>query len=406
MTDLTDRLRNLTPEQRRLLDKKMREKKIASGAPPSASNSAPATTPTTTPATVPRPSGAKLEFSLFFFSADGTEPGQKPYEMLLESARFADRNGFQAMWTPERHFQAFGGLYPNPSVLGAALAMITERLEIRAGSVVLPLHSPVRVAEEWALVDQLSGGRVGLSFATGWHAHDYVIAPANYQDRRELMFRHIPLVQRLWAGEEVEVPGVDGHPTAVRTLPRPVREKLPVWITASSPTTFKDAGRIGANVLSSMIGNSLEDIARLVREYRAARVDHGHDPRTGVVTLMLHTFLGHDLEATRETVREPMKRYLKQFVNQFRSLMDAEYLEEGSSGFEDLLELSFTRYFDSSSLLGTPEKCATLVADLAAVGVDEAACLVDFGPGLEETLESLQLLAQLRRDHGRTSETS
>lgn len=391
---LTDRLRSLTPEQKRLLEKRLREKKAAPKRPPSPTSEA-------TPPRPPRRPGGKLDFSLFFFSANGKEPGQAPYQMLLESARFADRHGFKAVWTPERHFQAFGGLYPNPSVLGAALAMVTENLEIRAGSVVLPLHSPVRVAEEWALVDNLSNGRVGLSFATGWHAHDYVIAPANYEERRALMFRHLPLVQRLWAGEEVEIPGVGGQPTAVRTLPRPIRPELPVWITASSPHTWKDAGRVGVNVLSSMIGSSIEDIAQRVREYRTARVDHGHDPRTGVVTLMLHTFLGHDLETTRETVRAPMKRYLQQFVNQFRPLLDAEYLDESSEGFEDLLELSFTRYFESSSLLGTPEKCAGLVQDLATVGVDEAACLVDFGPGLAETLESLELLAGLRHRLGR-----
>jgi natural product biosynthesis luciferase-like monooxygenase protein len=251
------------------------------------------------------------------------------------------------------------------------------------------------------LVDNLSKGRVGLSFATGWHAHDYVIRPENYANRRPLMFEQIPLVKRLWAGDEVEIPGVDGEPTAVRTLPRPIQSELPVWITASSPHTWKDAGRIGVNVLSSMIGNSLEDVEQLVRTYREARVDHGHDPRTGTVSLMLHTFLGEDLEATRDLVREPMKRYLRQFVDQLRPLLDSEYLEEDSTGFDDLLEHAFSRYFQTSSLLGTPDKCAALVQDLAAVGVDEAACLVDFGPGVEETLGSLELLADLVTEHGR-----
>ena len=71
------------------------------------------------------------------------------------------RNGFKAVWTPERHFHAFGGLYPNPAVTSAAVAAITTRVRVRAGSVVLPLHNPIRVAEEWAVVDNLSQGRVG-----------------------------------------------------------------------------------------------------------------------------------------------------------------------------------------------------------------------------------------------------
>ena len=277
MSDLDDRLRKLSPEQQKLLQKRLRERGGKSKAP----------APEAAPAKPTRKAGGKLDFSIFFFSADGKAGLEDPYQLLLESARFVDDKGFKAVWTPERHFQSFGGLYPNPSVISAALAMITNQLEIRAGSVVLPLHSPVRIAEEWALVDNLSKGRVGISFATGWHAHDYVIKPENYADRRPLMFEQIPLVKRLWAGEEVEIPGVDGELTSVRTLPRPVRSELPVWITASSPHTWKDAGRIGVNVLSSMIGNSLEDVERLVRTYREARVDNGHDPAMEVLLVSL-----------------------------------------------------------------------------------------------------------------------
>src|SRR5262249_28630343 len=107
-----------------------------------------------------------MRFSLFFFSGNEAMFPEYKYQLIVEGAKFADRNGFTAIWTPERHFHSFGGLYPNPSVLAAALAMVTERLALRAGSVVLPLHNPIRVAEEWSVVDNLSRGRVGLSFAS------------------------------------------------------------------------------------------------------------------------------------------------------------------------------------------------------------------------------------------------
>src|SRR5258708_36724162 len=119
--------------------------------------------------------------------------------------------------------------------------MITEHVQIRAGSVVLPLHNPVRVAEDWSVVDNLSRGRVGISFATGWHRHDYVIAPGNYADRRELMFRDIGVVRRLWAGEGVELPGPGGAMTRGKTLPPPIRRELPVWGTLTSPGTWQTA---------------------------------------------------------------------------------------------------------------------------------------------------------------------
>src|SRR5204863_7767593 len=74
-----------------------------------------------------------VTFSLFYFAA-GEQAAADGYRLLLDSARFADRHGFEAVWTPERHFHAFGGAYPNPSVTGAALAAITSNVGIRAGS--------------------------------------------------------------------------------------------------------------------------------------------------------------------------------------------------------------------------------------------------------------------------------
>lgn len=101
-----------------------------------------------------------MDFSLFYFANNDTEQ-QDCYRLLLEGARFADDHGFTAVWTPERHFHAFGGLYPNPAVTGAAVAAVTKRVAVRAGSVVAPLHHPMRIAEEWSVVDNLSNGRAG-----------------------------------------------------------------------------------------------------------------------------------------------------------------------------------------------------------------------------------------------------
>src|SRR6185369_9306734 len=148
-----------------------------------------------------------IDFSLFYFSSDeSATDAQNKYRLLLDGARFADENGFAAVWTPERHFHAFGGLYPNPAITSAVVAAITNQIQIRAGSVVLPLHNPIRVAEEWSVIDNVSRGRVGISFASGWHADDFVLAPENFADRKDVMMRDIETVRKLWRGESVVVP--------------------------------------------------------------------------------------------------------------------------------------------------------------------------------------------------------
>ncbi|MBZ5494116.1 MAG: LLM class flavin-dependent oxidoreductase [Acidobacteriia bacterium] len=394
MSKLSERIQNLTPEQQEVLRRRMqREANQQSQTVPASGGFAVADV-TPVPA---RPNlRQKVDFSIFFFSADGNAEEDQRYRLLLESARFADANGFAAIWTPERHFQAFGGLYPNPSVLSAALAMITQHVQIRAGSLVLPLHSPVRVAEDWALVDNLSHGRVGISFATGWHEHDYVIAPGNFEDRRELMFQNISLVRRLWAGDDVEIAGVGGKKVAVRTLPRPVQKELPFWVTVASTRTWQRAGEVGANVLTAF-STSLEELKQNIAGYRKARMENGHDPRTGIVSLMLHTYVGTDLEQVREIVKEPMKAYLQTYINQFRPMAGESVVDPSSLEMQSLIDAVFDHYFEQSSLLGTPDKCAAVIEKVAAAGVNDLACLLDFGLDHETTMEGLRHLAELRR---------
>src|SRR5205823_3304771 len=199
-----------------------------------------------------------------------------------------------------------------PSVLAAALALSTERIRIRAGSVVLPLQQPVRVAEEWSVIDNLSNGRVGISFASGWHPNDFVLSPGTWPDRKGFMLREIETVRRLWAGESVTLPNGVGADVSTRIYPAPVQPRLPLWITsAGNPETWVRAAELGANVLTALLEQTVEETAEKIALYRRTLADHGYPPASRRVTMMLHTFVGSDLDEVRETVRPPMTRYLR-----------------------------------------------------------------------------------------------
>ncbi len=354
----------------------------------------------------------EVDFSLFYFASDEGESAGDKYRLLLEGAKFADRNGFSAVWTPERHFHAFGGLYPNPSVASAAIAAITENVKIRAGSCVIPLHNPIRVAEEWALVDNISKGRVGISFAAGWQPNDFVLKPETFADRKTRMFSDIEIVHRLWRGETVELPGPLGMDVPVRTLPRPIQHELPSWITAAgNPETFKIAGEKGFNILTHLLGQSVEELAEKVAIYRQAWRDGGHKGE-GYVTLMLHTFVGDNDDVVREIVREPMKNYLKSSVDlikqaawsfpAFRQRAETNGVNSinlddlTTEDLEALLDHAFERYYETSGLFGTSETCLNMVDILKGMGINEIACLIDFGVASEMALTHLKHLNQLR----------
>jgi natural product biosynthesis luciferase-like monooxygenase protein len=321
----------------------------------------------------------------------------------MESAKFADRHGFSSVWIPERHFTKEGWLYPNPAVLQAAIARETQQIGLRAGSVVLPLHNPIRVAEEWAMVDNLSGGRVGLSFASGWHPNDFALAPENYEKRNEVMYQGIETVRKLWRGEALQVKGGDGKLVEIHSYPTPIQPELPIWVTAAgNPKTFAGAGEIGANLLTHMYNQSVEELAEKIRIYRDSREKHGYDPETGQVSVMLHTFVGPDLKTVREQVQEPFCNYLRGASHLFDAIaysrgqkVDLASLSE--QDFNDYLNFVLDRLISTERVLfGTPESCLNLVAQLQKAGVNEIACQLDFGLDVDLALDSMVYLNQLK----------
>ncbi|WP_405054098.1 MupA/Atu3671 family FMN-dependent luciferase-like monooxygenase, partial [Tabrizicola sp.] len=373
-----------------------------------------------------RPSGGgtvssrKMDFSLFYWGNDDGA-GPKKYELLLEGAKFADTNGFCAVWTPERHFHAFGGPYPNPAVTGAAVAAVTKNIGVRAGSCVAPLHHPARIAEEWAVIDNLTNGRAALAIASGWQPDDFVLRPENTPPaNRQAMLDTITTLRKLWRGEAVEFPRKDGTPHAVVTQPRPVSKELSVWVTtAGNPETWRDAGRLGANVLTHLLGQSVAEVGDKVKIYRAALAEAGHNPADFTVTLMLHTYIAADRETARTIAREPMKDYLRSaaaLIKQYAWAFPAFKKPQGISNpmeidlaglaadeMDAILDFAFQRYFEESGLFGTVEDCVTRVEDLKAIDVDEIACLIDYGIPAAQVLDALKPLAEVLR---RTNSTA
>ncbi len=265
----------------------------------------------------------------------------------------------------------------------------------------LPLHHPIRVVEEWSIVDNLSQGRIGIAFASGWHSNDFVFAPEQYDERKAVMFRNIDLVRRLWQGEAFAGQGGDGSGVELKLFPKPVQSVLPIWITATrSPETFVKAGEIGANVLTALIELSPEQLGERIKLYREARAQHGHDPATGHVTVMAHAFIGEDMEQVRAIVQAPFCRYLRANGELGKS---SAKLKQGNLDLvlsrddeEALLSFAFERYLNGRSLIGTPATCAPVVQRLQAAGVNEVACLIDFGVDVDTVMNNLSGIVRLK----------
>jgi natural product biosynthesis luciferase-like monooxygenase protein len=215
------------------------------------------------------------------------------------------------------------------------------------------------------------------------------------------MFQKIELIRRLWRGEKVSLANGAGIATEVGILPAPIQKELPIWLTGQSDDTFLQAGKLGFNVLTAnfALRHDLAEFVRKVKIYRDAfQSFHG---QRGHVTLMAHTFVGEDREAIRSVARPALTSYLKVNLEMQRDNSAGKKEEKGFSQLNDRESEIMIRTQVNNDLLsplsfvGTLEHCAAQAESLYTSGVDEIACLIDFGIGYEDVMASLRRLATL-----------
>ncbi|MGI5162232.1 MupA/Atu3671 family FMN-dependent luciferase-like monooxygenase [Microbispora sp. CA-102843] len=348
-----------------------------------------------------------MRLSLMFFSGALADKAGDQYQTILELAEFADQQGFCGIWLPERHFSSFGAPFPNPLLLLAAVAARTDRLTLRSGSLVATLHDPLRMAEELAVLDNLCGGRLEAGFASGWLPSDFAFFPERYERRHALLFELIDQVQSLWQGGLHDARSGTGEAIHVRTLPRPVQRDLPVWIAAAQSTeTIRSAGRRGEGVLTHVLDGNLQKLEENIAAYREEFEKAGRDPADGRVAVMLHTFVGPDRDEVIETVRDPYCEYLKTMAPLARGLATARKrgldLNRLNAGYVDqFARIHFERALDGRSLIGTPQNALDTLKIMQDIGVDEVACLVDFGLRGEQVRRQLPYLSDVNDHVGR-----
>ncbi|MEO3930183.1 amino acid adenylation domain-containing protein [Micromonosporaceae bacterium B7E4] len=352
--------------------------------------------------TVGRAGRRSTDFSLYFFGDYPDQEQHDKYGAIVEAARFADRHGFHAVWLPERHFHSFGGLFPNPVVLAAALARETTRVRLNAGSVVLPLHHPVRVAEEWSVVDNLSNGRVGLCVASGWHANDFALNPAAFGGHRDLMYEHLATVRTLWGGGSLPARSGSGEEIELRIYPRPIQPMPPLAVAVvSNPDSYRAAATADLGVVTNLMAQSVEQLADNIALYRATRAEHGLDPLDGRVVVLVHTYLGDDLERVQAEAFGPFCSYLRSSLSLFGQVTNSLGLRiDEDTPAEDvdfMLERAYERYCAGRALIGTPDSVAPMAERLRTIGVDEIACFVDFGVSAGQMLRSLPAIDEVRQ---------
>jgi alkanesulfonate monooxygenase SsuD/methylene tetrahydromethanopterin reductase-like flavin-dependent oxidoreductase (luciferase family) len=169
------------------------------------------------------------------------------YAAALEQCAWADRLGFEGVILSEHHGSPDGYL-PSPLVFAAAVAARTQRLRILIGALIAPLHDPVRIAEDLAVLDVISDGRLVPILGGGYVASEFATFGKRLGDRARLMERIVPFLERAWTGEPFEFEG-----RTVRVTPRPLqRPRPPILMGCASKPAARRAARFADGLLPTL----------------------------------------------------------------------------------------------------------------------------------------------------------
>ena len=294
---------------------------------------------------------------------------------VAEQAEFADRLGFHSLFLPESHFTGAASC-PSPLVVLAAAAARTKRLRLGTTSYLLPVRNAFQAAEEVAVLDRISNGRVILGLGRGFRPALFAAFGVDPRTKRQRFSESLDLMKRAWAGEAIEV-GEGEARTRIRLSPLPVQQPHPeLWVAAFGPLALKQAGKLGLPYLSS----PLETIQRLEANHKVHRDALPAGAPRPIVPLMRTVFVSDD----------------RQLCNRVRSGLIAQAVRMARSGSrlvseDQLLEI------ENWALVGDPAQVRDGIdryAELVGMSHLIARCGVpDAAP--QEVEESLRLLARL-----------
>lgn len=293
------------------------------------------------------------------------------YDDMIEQVEWAERLGYDSFWFGEHHFDFFG-VVPVPTVMMAVAAKRTTKIRIGVAVALLPYHNPITIAEEYAMVDILSRGR--LDFGVGRGTPPERKGFGVTEDNRDKVVEALEVVKMAWRegriafqGKYYNIPGVNLNVTPVQK-PWP-----PLYFAALSPGSYEVAGEKGYPILGIPYASckDMADVKEKITAYKERLAAHGHDPKTIDVVECFHTHVAMDEKEADRNGRAGLVPYLTARM----SIRPRDYDE---------------LYRQRMIMVGDPKHCAEHIEEVRAAGSNYVMFLMNFA-----TLEQEKILASM-----------
>ncbi|MCL6641128.1 MAG: LLM class flavin-dependent oxidoreductase [Candidatus Rokubacteria bacterium] len=227
----------------------------------------------------------------------------------------AEEYGFDSVWPAEHHFSEYG-YCASPAVTLAALAERTKRIRLGTGVVVLTLNHPIRVAEDYAILDLMSDGRVDLGVGRGYQPHEFAGYGVDQTRSRDIFHESVEIIQKAWTEERFSYEGEFYRIHDVSVRPKPLQKPHPpIWMASLSPETFELCGRYGFNLMCAPVfGFNVNSGAEHIEQYRQALRDHGRDPAHHEIAALTMTYVAETTQQALADFRDAVMWYYRTFA--------------------------------------------------------------------------------------------
>jgi alkanesulfonate monooxygenase SsuD/methylene tetrahydromethanopterin reductase-like flavin-dependent oxidoreductase (luciferase family) len=326
-----------------------------------------------------------MEFGYFTLSdnhyENNTRSANQFVSDITDEALYADRIGMHSAWIGEHHFNSLGVL-SCPDLVLAYIAARTQHIRLAPAVTVLPLHHPIRVAEQWASLDLLSNGRVDFAAGRGYDSREYAPFKVSFADNQGIFEEGMELVRRLWAADDrISHHGKHYSFDDVRITPKPVQRPLPAYVASFSKPSIElaarlDCGLIVAPFAAAMSYGGLKQVADL---YNESCAKYGRKPGRLMCSYFTHFY---DNKAQELEQRARQVRYYKECV--IPALPgDAKTAPPSYRYFVDMVErlhkVKSEDLTENSVLLGSPAQITDTLKKVEAAGFSEVILYFNVG---------------------------
>ncbi|CAA0126244.1 Alkanal monooxygenase alpha chain [Halioglobus japonicus] len=300
---------------------------------------------------------------------------------MRAQATLAEALGFHTLWTHEHHSQRM--MYPDPLMALAALAPVTSSIRLGTNMLLLPIHHPLRVAQEAAMLDVLCEGRLSLGVANGYSERDMRAFGMLGKHRGKQLEEGLSLIRRLWQGERVTQRGDSFDLLDFELFPLPLqRPNPPIYVGGHAKVAIDRAARLGDEYLISTT-QKFDEVSALVGAYHEALAAHSkalQKPTLNRIVCVVDN-AAHKKEAEAF------------FASALLALYDT-WGHESVTGL-DKSERELRVLCDDHFIIGEPRECIDQIRRYEAVGIGHIACLMNFGgPDLAVVDRSMRLFGE------------